>query len=106
MTWQLYAVQDRLEALQVAERVIEVKEQEGDEEAGPAAGVVGPSGEPLTHSSPRKPKPLDTSIKTALEWCREYIRVNNPSLNRNIGKYHLPHIWDKVLFNIPELKLK
>ena len=23
-----------------------------------------------------------------------YIRVNNPSLNRNIGKYHLPHIWD------------
>ena len=35
-----------------------------------------------------------------------YIRVNNPSLNRNIGKYHLPHIWDEVLFNIPELKLK
>ena len=35
-----------------------------------------------------------------------YIRVNNPSLNRNIGKYHLPHIWDEVLFNITELKLK
>ena len=35
-----------------------------------------------------------------------YIRVNNPSLNRNIGKYHLQHIWDEVLFNIPELKLK
>ena len=35
-----------------------------------------------------------------------YIRVNNPSLNRNIGKYHLPHIWDEVLFNISELKLK
>ena len=35
-----------------------------------------------------------------------YIRVNNPSLNRNIGKYHLPHIWDEVLFNIPELKIK
>ena len=35
-----------------------------------------------------------------------YIRVNNPSLNRNIGKYHLPHIWDEVLINIPELKLK
>ena len=25
-----------------------------------------------------------------------YIRVNNPFLNRNIGKYHLPHIWDEV----------
>ena len=35
-----------------------------------------------------------------------YIRVNNPSLNRNVGIYHLPHIWDEVLYNIPELKLK
>ena len=35
-----------------------------------------------------------------------YIRVNSPSLNKNIGKYHLPHIWDEVLFNISELKLK
>ena len=23
-----------------------------------------------------------------------FIRVNNPSLNKNIGKYHLPHVWD------------
>ena len=35
-----------------------------------------------------------------------YIRVNNPTLNKNIGKYNLPHIWDKVLFSIPELKTK
>ena len=35
-----------------------------------------------------------------------YIRVNNPSLNKNIGKYHLPHVWDEVLNNITELKLK
>ena len=35
-----------------------------------------------------------------------YIRVNNPSLNKNIGKYHLPHIWDEVLNKITELKLK
>ena len=35
-----------------------------------------------------------------------YIRVNNPSLNKNIGKYHLLHIWDEVLNNITELKLK
>ena len=41
------------------------------------------------------------TIKEAL-----YIRVNNPSLNRNIGKYNLPHIWDEVLFNTSELKLK
>ena len=35
-----------------------------------------------------------------------YIRVNNHTLSRNIGKYSLPHIWNKVLFSIPELKTK
>ena len=35
-----------------------------------------------------------------------YIGVNNPSLNKNIGKHHLPLIWDEVLFNISELKIK
>ena len=49
----------------------------------------------------REDQNLKRSIKEAL-----YIRVNNPSLNRNVGKYHLPHIWDEVLYNIPELKLK
>ena len=49
----------------------------------------------------REDQNLRRAIKEAL-----YIRVNNPSLNRNIGKYHLPHIWDEILFNIPELKLK
>ena len=34
-----------------------------------------------------------------------YIRVKKPSLNKNIGKYHLPHIWDEVQFNTSELKL-
>ena len=35
-----------------------------------------------------------------------FIRVNNPILNRNIGKFNLPHIWDRVLLNTPGLKLK
>ena len=26
-----------------------------------------------------------------------YIRVNSPTLNHNIGKYNLGHIWDRVL---------
>ena len=30
----------------------------------------------------------------------------NPSLNKNIGKWHLPHIWDEVLLKTSELKLK
>ena len=31
-----------------------------------------------------------------------YIRVSNPTLNRNVGKYNLDHIWDRVLFSTPE----
>ena len=34
-----------------------------------------------------------------------YIRVNNPSLNRDIDKHHLPHIWDEVLLNTSEHKI-
>ena len=49
----------------------------------------------------REEQNLMRDIKEAL-----YIRVNNPSLNRNIGKYNLPHIWDEVLYNTSELKLK
>ena len=49
----------------------------------------------------REDQNLMRTIKEAL-----YIRVNNPSLNRNIGKYHLPHIWDEVLLNTSELKIK
>ena len=35
-----------------------------------------------------------------------FIRVNNPTLNRSIGKFNLPHIWDRVLLNTSGLKLK
>ena len=49
----------------------------------------------------REDHSLLRTIKKAL-----YIRANNLSLNRNIGKYHLPHIWDEVLLNISELNLK
>ena len=34
-----------------------------------------------------------------------YIRVNNPTLNRNIGRFNLHHIWDRVLLNTPGLKI-
>ena len=33
-----------------------------------------------------------------------YIRVNSPTLNRNIGKFHLNHIWDRILFSTSILK--
>ena len=49
----------------------------------------------------REDQNLKRAIKEAL-----YIRSNNPSLNKNIGKNHLPHIWDEVLVNISELQLK
>ena len=35
-----------------------------------------------------------------------FIRVNNPTLNNNMGKFNLPHIWDRVLLNTKSLDLK
>ena len=35
-----------------------------------------------------------------------FVRVNNPTFNRNIGKFNLPHIWDRVLLNTPGFTLK
>ena len=35
-----------------------------------------------------------------------FIRVNSPSLNKNIGKYHLLHLLDDIFINSRELKLK
>ena len=49
----------------------------------------------------REDQNLTRAIKEA-----PFIRVNDPFLNRNIGKYHLPHIWDEGLHKTPELKLK
>ena len=35
-----------------------------------------------------------------------YFHVNDPSLNRNLGKYQLPHIRDQDLQDTPALQLK
>ena len=35
-----------------------------------------------------------------------FIMVNNSTLNRNIGRFNLPHIWDRVLLKTPGLTLK
>ena len=40
----------------------------------------------------REDQSIARTIKEAI-----LIRVNDPSLNRNVGKYQLPHIWDEVL---------
>ena len=48
----------------------------------------------------REDQSLMRTIKEAL-----YIAVNNPSLNRNKGQYHLPHIWDEVLLNTSKVKI-
>ena len=54
-----------------------------------------------TLKKPEKSQNLIRAIKKAI-----YLGLNNPSLNKNMGKYHLPHIWDEVLFNISDFKLK
>ena len=46
----------------------------------------------------REDQSLARTIREAI-----LIRVSDPSLIRNIGKYQLPHIWDEVLIKSPEL---
>ena len=35
-----------------------------------------------------------------------FIRVNDTSLKRNLGKYQLLHMWDNILQDIPMLQFK
>ena len=35
-----------------------------------------------------------------------FIHVQDPTLNRNLGKYQLPHIWDHLLYASPTLQCK
>ena len=44
---------------------------------------------------------ITRTIKEAM-----YIRVNDTFLNRNSGKFQLPHIWDDILLIIAALHLK
>ena len=76
--------------------------------------LKGPS--PIHHHSSQKGHPtnhnnfqiigreghnLARNIKESI-----FNRVNNPTLNNNIGKFNLPHIWDRVLLNTKGLSLK
>ena len=58
------------------------------------------SGDPTSHNNfqmiGREGHGLARNIKESI-----FIRVNNPTLNRNIFKFNLPHIWDRVLLNTP-----
>ena len=46
----------------------------------------------------REDNSIARNIKEAI-----FIRINDPSLNRNVGKFQLPYIWDEVLARSPEL---
>ena len=56
--------------------------------------------EPLITLVGREGQNLATTFKESIN-----MRVNNPSLNKNIAKYHLPHVWDDLLSNALELKI-
>ena len=58
------------------------------------------------HRKPSKPQLFHNSQKGITGGTRNikevmYIWVNDPSLNRNLGKYQLPHIWDQIVQDTP-----
>ena len=61
-------------------------------------------GHPTSHNNfqiiGREGHNLARNIKESI-----YIRVNNPTLNNNIGKFNLSHIWYRVLFNTKGLNV-
>ena len=63
------------------------------------------TGHPTSHNNfqiiGREGHSLARNIKESV-----FIRVNNPTLNRNIGKFNLPHILNRVLFKTLGLNLK
>ena len=63
------------------------------------------TGHPTSHNNfqiiGREGHNLARNIKESI-----FIRVNNPTLNNNIGKFNLPHIWDRVLLNTKGLNVK
>ena len=63
------------------------------------------TGHPSSHNNVnligREGHNLARNIKESI-----YIRFNNPTLNNNIGKFNLPHIWDRVLLNTKSLNIK
>ena len=71
---------------------------------------------PIFHHSISTGHPLDSDNfniihKEVLSHSRTikeamFICVNDPSLNRNLGKHQLPHIWDSILQASPMLQLK
>ena len=62
------------------------------------------TGHPTNHNNfqiiGREGHNLSRNIKESI-----YIRVNNPTLNNNIDKFNLSHIWDRVLLNTKGLTL-
>ena len=63
------------------------------------------TGHPTSHNNfqiiGREGHNLARNIKESI-----YIRVNNPTLNNNMGKFNLPHIWDRVLLNTKGINLE
>ena len=63
------------------------------------------TGNPTSHNNfqiiGREGHSLVRNIKESI-----FIRVNNPTLHRNIGRLNLPHIWDRVLPKTPGLNIK
>ena len=63
------------------------------------------TGHPTSHNNfqviGREVYGLTRNIKESI-----FIMVNNPTLNKNIGKFNLPHLSDRVLLNTPYLNFK
>ena len=85
-------------------RTLRERRKEHLKQTSPIHGHIQQTGHTITDNSfniiGREDQEQARTIKESIS-----IRVNNPTLTQNIGKYNLSHIWDRVLLNTPGLKL-
>ena len=92
------------ECIGETDRILGERRKEHLKQPSPIHGHSQATGHPIDNNKfniiGREDQGQARTIKESI-----YIRVNNPILNQNIGKYNLTNIWDRVLFNTPGLKL-
>ena len=103
-SYQCGAIYCREEYISETARILGERYKEHLRESSPIQVYSQSSRHPLSQDNfyiiGREGQDLTRVIKESI-----YIRVNNPTLNRNIGKFQLHHIWNRVLFSTPYIKV-
>ena len=84
----------------------DIREQQAEILVKDTRNISGPPLPSLTTSKPQVSQHHTGQFLYSGKRTIRVIRVNDPLLNRNLGKYQLTHIWDIVLQDMLTLHLQ